>query len=226
MTAEIRVLDSAEEVAGAAAELLVATIGAGGQIALSGGSTPKRAYALVAEQVDDWGDARLWLGDERVVSPEDERSNFRMIRDQLGEEAPIERVLTEQGPVAAAGDYEARLREALGNLPRLELALMGLGPDGHTASLFPGKPEIGETERLVVEVPIAGMEPQVPRVTMTLPVFDAARNVVFLVAGADKADAMLRAFGDPQDPSAPASHVRPSDGRLVVLADEAAAAKL
>ena len=103
---------------------------------------------------------------------------------------------TALGHDAAAAAYEALLRETLGNHPRLDLALMGLGPDGHTASLFPGKPALQETHRLVVGVPEAGMEPQVPRVTMTLPLFNTAREVVFLVSGADKAPAVRRAFGD------------------------------
>jgi 6-phosphogluconolactonase len=219
---EIRVLASAEEVAEAAAELLVEAIAAGAQIALSGGSTPQAAYELTAERVEDWSKATLWLGDERVVEPDDERSNYRMIREQLGEDARIERVLTELGMTAAAGDYEARLRTAGGVL---DLALMGLGPDGHTASLFPGKPALSERGHWVVAVPEAGMEPQVPRVTMTFPVFNAARQVVFLVTGSDKADAVRRAFGDPPDPAAPSAHVRPS-GSLLVLCDEAAAAHL
>jgi 6-phosphogluconolactonase len=222
---ELRVLADAEAVASAAADLMVEHARNGGRIALSGGSTPKWAYRFAAERLDDWGSATLWLGDERVVPEDDERSNYRMAREQLGEDAPLERVATELGPVAAAGDYETRLRAALGPSAALDLALMGLGPDGHTASLFPGKPEVEERSRLVTAVPVAGMDPQVPRVTMTLPVFDAAREVVFLVAGADKAPAMARAFGEPPDATAPAALVRPS-GRLVVLCDEAAAARL
>jgi 6-phosphogluconolactonase len=103
---------------------------------------------------------------------------------------------------------------------------MGLGPDGHTASLFPSKPEWNERGRFVVAVPEAGMAPQIPRVSMTLPVFNAAAKVVFIVAGKDKAKAMRRAFGDPPDATAPAAHVRPEHGELIVLCDEAAAAEL
>ena len=100
---------------------------------------------------------------------------------------------------------------------------MGLGPDAHTASLFPGKPALQETARLAVAVPEAGLEPFVARVTLTLAAFNAAREVVFLVAGSDKAEALARAFGDPADSSAPAALVRPSSGGLRVLADIAAA---
>ena len=219
---EIRRLPDADAVAEAAAELLVERVALGAQIALSGGSTPRHAYERAAELVGDWDGARLWLGDERVVPPEDERSNFGMARAAFGEEAPIERVATELGIVAAAGDYEARLREAGG----IDLALMGLGPDAHTASLFPGKPALLETRRWVTGVPVAGMEPQVPRVTMTLPLFNAAREVVFLVSGADKAEAVARAWGQTPDAEAPAARVQPASGRLLVLLDEAAAARL
>src|SRR4051794_15380683 len=201
---EIRVLGSADEVAAAAADLLVEAGRAGGHVALAGGSTPKKAYRLAAEQLEDWSAAPLWLGDERLVAPDDERYNYRMIREQGLEP---ERVLTEEGLQGAAGDYEARLRAALGHDPRLDLAIMGLGPDGHAASLFPGKPALQEERHLVAAVPEAGMEPQVPRLTMTFPVFNATRLVVFLVAGADKAQAMARAFGPAPDSSAPSALV-------------------
>ena len=95
-------------------------------------------------------------------------------------------VETALDPDAAAAEYESRLREELGNHPRLDLVLLGLGPDSHTASLFPGKPALQETHRLVTAVPEAGMEPQVPRVTMTYPLLNTAREVVFLVSGGDK----------------------------------------
>ena len=212
-----------EDVAAAAVKIVGEAARAGGHIALSGGSTPRAVY----EQVADWGDATLWFGDDRAVPPDHRHSNFRMVREAVrGRDVRIERILGEEGAEAAAGDYEARLRAALGNAPRLDLALMGLGPDAHTASLFPSKPEVNEARRFVVPVPEAGMEPQVPRVTMTLPVFNAAVRVVFLVSGADKAGAMRRAFGDPPDPSSPAARVRPTDGELLVLCDAAAASEL
>ena len=103
---------------------------------------------------------------------------------------------------------------------------MGLGPDGHTASLFPGKPAVAETQRYAVGVPEAGMEPMVERVTLTLRLFNTAREVVFLVAGADKAEAVARVFGDPPDESAPAALVRPGAGTLLVVLDAPAAAEL
>ncbi len=226
---DIRVVD---DPAAEVADLLIGVAAAGGHVALSGGSTPRRAYELAAKTGADLSAATLWLGDERIVPPEDERSNLRLVRESLIERLPEARrprlvaVDTTLGADAAAAAYESLLREVLGNHPRIDLALMGLGPDAHTASLFPGKPAVEETQRLAVGVPEAGMEPQVPRVTLTLPLFNAARKVVFLVTGADKAAAVRRAFGDPPDPAAPAAHVRPGAGALSLLLDAAAAAEL
>jgi 6-phosphogluconolactonase len=217
-----------EDPARVVADLLVDVACAGGHVALAGGSTPQRAYELVAEVDADLSAATLWLGDERVVPRDDERSNARMARETLCERVPEERrprlieVETGLGPEAAASAYESRLREELGNHPRLDLVLLGLGPDSHTASLFPGKPALGETQRLVAAVPEAGMEPQVPRVTMTFPLLNTAKEVVFLVAGADKAEAVRRAFGDPPDDASPAAHVRPGAGTLTLVLDHAA----
>jgi 6-phosphogluconolactonase len=228
----IEVLADQMAVAAAAAEILVGVARDGGHIALSGGSTPGDAYREAAQALPDWSGATLWFGDDRAVPPEHQYSNFRMVHVALlsrleQERRPtVQRILGEEGADVAAGDYEARVREHLGNRPQLDLALMGLGPDAHTASLFPSKTEIEETQRFVVAVPEAGMAPQVPRVTMTLPVFNAAARVVFLVAGKDKARAMKRAFGDDPDPAAPAARVRPLDGELLILCDEAAAAQL
>jgi len=226
---EIRVV---EDPAAEVADLLVDVAAAGGHVALSGGSTPRRAYELAAATDADLSAATLWLGDERVVPLDDERCNLRMVRESLTDRLPEERrprlmpVDTALGHDAAAAAYESLLRETLGNHPRLDLALMGLGPDGHTASLFPGKPAVDETRRLAVGVPEAGMEPQVPRVTLTLRLFNTAREVVFLIAGADKAAAVRRAFGSPPDESAPAARVRPGAGTLVLVMDEAAAREL
>jgi 6-phosphogluconolactonase len=229
---DLLVVETAEQAAEEAGARLATVAGAGGHIALAGGSTPRRAYELAAETDADLSAATLWLGDERCVPPEDDRSNVRMVRESLCERLPEERrprlfpVDTALGHDAAAAAYEALLRETLGNHPRVDLALMGLGPDAHTASLFPGKPAVQETQRLAVGVPEAGMEPQVPRVTLTLPLFNTAREIVFLIAGADKADAVRRAFGDPPDPSAPAAHVRPGAGTLTLVLDAAAATEL
>jgi 6-phosphogluconolactonase len=230
MTAtDIRVVD---DPAAAVADLFLDVSSAGGQIALSGGSTPERAYEIASKSDADLSAATLWLGDERLVPPDDERSNLRMVRRALTERLPDERrprlmpVDTALGPDAAAAAYEALLVETIGRHPRLDLALMGLGPDGHTASLFPGKPALSESKRFAVGVPEAGMEPLVPRVTLTLRLFNTAREVVFLVAGADKASAVARAFGSRPDESCPAALVRPGAGKLLLVLDAPAAAEL
>lgn len=226
---ERKVLADAEAVADLAAELLAAHAEQGHQIALAGGSTPKRAYRLATERLGDWSRATLWLGDERLVPLDDERSNARMVDEQLlsvlaeDKRPAFETVRTDLPLEQAASDYEVRLRGALRDGAGLDLVLLGLGPDSHTASLFPGKPAVEETERWVAPVPEAGMDPQVPRVSLTLPVLELAREVVFLVAGADKAEAMRRAFGPEPDPASPAAHVRPRTGRMLLLCDEAAA---
>lgn len=225
----VEVLADKEAVAQRAAELLAA---ATGHVALAGGSTPKRTYALAAERRSDWRGVTLWLGDERHLPLTYPDSNACMVREELltrlsRENVPrFELVDTGCDVEGAAADYGRRLRAALGDDGGLDLALMGLGPDGHTASLFPGKPEVGEDHHWAAAVPEAGMEPHVPRVTLTLPVFNRAKLVVFLVAGEDKAEAMARAFGDPPDTTSPAALVRPAPGTLLVLADEAAASRL
>jgi len=226
---DVRIVDDPARVV---ADILVDVACAGGHVALAGGSTPRRAYELVAPADADLSAATLWLGDERVVPAEDERSNARMVREALTDRIDAERrprlmtVETQLDPDAAAAEYESRLREELGNHPRLDLVLLGLGPDSHTASLFPGKPALQETHRLVTAVPEAGMEPQVPRVTMTYPLLNTAREVVFLVSGGDKGEALRRAFGEPPDESSPAAHVRPGAGTLTLVLDQAAGAGL
>ena len=225
---ELRVVDDPAQ---AGAEPLAKVASAGGHIALSGGSTPRKAYERAAELGADWAGATLWFGDDRCVPSDHEHSNYRMAReallDRLDPGPEVHRIKGELGPRDAADDYELALRDAFdGHTPRLDLALMGLGPDLHTASLFPGKPAVEETRRLAVGVEEPGMEPYVARVTLTLPVFNAASEVVFLVTGADKADAVAGAFGGEPRPEAPASLVRPEDGRLVLLCDAGAAAKL
>ena len=218
-----------EDPAAEVADLLLDVACAGGHIALSGGSTPRHAYELASKSDADLSAATLWLGDERLVPPDDERSNLRMVRGALTDDLPEERrprlmpVDTSLSPDAAAAAYESLLLTTIGQHPRLDLALMGLGPDAHTASLFPGKPAVQENHRLAVGVPEAGMDPQVPRVTLTLPLFNTAKEVVFLIAGADKAPAVKRAFGTPPDGDAPAAHVRPGAGEFTVILDEAAA---
>jgi 6-phosphogluconolactonase len=228
---EVVVLD---DPAAEAAERLAAAADAGGHIALAGGSTPRRAYEHAAELEADWSHATLWFGDERCVPPEHEHSNFGMARRALlsrlgaGADAPtVRRMEGERGPDEGAAAYEEALRDEFGDSqPRLDLVLLGLGPDMHTASLFPGDPALGAEGRYAAGVETPGMAPLVPRITLTLDAINAARAVVFLVAGEDKADAVAGAFGDAPGPHAPASLVRPDPGTLTLLLDPAAAARL
>jgi 6-phosphogluconolactonase len=230
---DLRVL---EDPAAACAEMLVEAARAGQHIALTGGSTPQRAYERAAALASDWSRATLWWGDDRCVPPDDELSNYRLAKEALLDRLPeqgrpvVRRIPGERGPHAGADEYERVLRAAFGEqgLPRLDFLLLGLGPDAHVASLYPGQPTLDVTDRLAVGVEEAGWEPYVPRVSLTMPVLCAARRIVFLVAGDDKAEAVGRAFGPGVEPNrdAPGSMVRPVDGELILLLDEAAASHL
>jgi 6-phosphogluconolactonase len=224
VTPELRVLD---DPAATAAELLAEV---SGHVALTGGSTPRAAYERVAGLRQDWSGVEVWFTDERCVAPDHEHSNFAMAEQALLSKvdgAAVHRMRGELGPREGAARYEDELREAFGDAtPELDLILLGLGPDAHVCSLFPGDDALGERERAAVGVETPGMAPLVSRITLTLPVVNAARAVVFLVTGEDKAEAMARAFAGPPDPRAPGSLVRPEQGTLTVLADAAAAARL
>jgi len=219
---DIRVFDTAAKTQMAAAELLVAAARAGEHLALSGGGAPGHAFELAAELEPDWSAAELWWGDERCVPPDDERSNYLLAKltllDRLARQpAEVHRIRGELGGEAAAAEYDRELEGI-----RLGLALQGIGPDGHTASLFPGSPALDERERRAVAAPHEDVE----RVTMTLPVLSDAAQVVYLVLGADKAEAVKRAFAEGPDPAIPASLLRSERGETVVLLDRAAAARL
>jgi 6-phosphogluconolactonase len=218
----------AEAVAAAGAEMIAETAAAGGHIAVAGGSSPEHAYGILAGLGRDLSRATLWYSDDRAVPPDDPDSNHAMVARSLLDALPdaarprVHRIEGELGAEAAADRYEALIRAELGDEPVFDLVLLGLGPDAHCASLFPGKPAVLERERLVVAVPEPGMEPYVPRVTFTLPLINAARRTLFMVTGEGKAEAVRRAFGDPADAASPAAQVRP----VAVLLDEAAAAGL
>ena len=221
-------IEVVDDVAGAVADRLLAAAGAGGHIALTGGSTPGVAYERAAAAGGDWSGATLWFGDDRAVAPDDERSNYRLARETLLdriEPGAVHRIEGERGHEEAADRYDELLRSGVGgDVPALDLILLGLGGDGHCASLFPGKPAHEVRDRAVVGVPEAGLEPFVPRGTMTLPVLNAGREVIFMVTGAGKADAVARAFGGDPDPAVPASLVRPPT--LTVVLDPPAASLL
>ncbi|HUY70630.1 MAG TPA: 6-phosphogluconolactonase [Gaiellaceae bacterium] len=210
-----------DDPAGAVAQLLAAEARRGGAIVLTGGSTPERAYELAARLEPDWSRAQVFWGDERCVPPDDGRSNFglakRALLDRLAALPDVHRIRGELAPAAAAAEYEAELGEATP-----DLLLLGLGPDGHVASLFPGSPQLAERARLVTHGP-AGLEPFVERVTLTLPALLTARRIVVLVAGAGKAEAVERSFRGPVDEEVPASLLRRGEAPLDVYLDPAAA---
>lgn len=233
MSVEIEVV---EDPARACAAILVGAASGGGHVVLTGGSTPRTAYqefATAVRTVDlDLGGSTFWFGDERCVAPEDGRSNYGMVKqallNQLGDVAPptVHRIKGELGTQAAADDYERELLEA--GPPQFDLLLLGIGPDGHMASLFPDQQSLGERSRLVLGVEQAGLEPFVPRVTLTLPALARARQVLFLVSGAEKAPAVAAAFGSDAapNPHVPSSMLAPLVDEIIVLLDEEAAQQL
>jgi 6-phosphogluconolactonase len=218
MNADIRVSDDpAQE----AAELLVA---AGGHVAITGGSTPRATYERAASMREDWSGVHFWFTDERCVPPDHEQSNFGMADRALlsrAEGATVHRMHGELGPEDGAAAYENELGEF--GPEALDLIFLGVGPDAHICSLFPGDEALGERERRVVGVETPGMAPLVSRITLTLPVVNASAQIYFLIGGEDKADAVRRIFAGSPDPSAPGSLV---EGEVVALLDPAAAARL
>jgi 6-phosphogluconolactonase len=224
VTVELQIVRNAEAAARAVAERLADAARAGGHVVLTGGGTPRRAYELAAELEPDWSRVEVWWGDERCVPPRDERSNFGMTQaallDRLSGKPTVHRIRGEENPEAAAAAYADELRGVT-----FDLVLNGLGPDGHTASLFPHAPTLEIRERLVVPAE-AGLEPFVRRITLTIPTFANARTMIFLAEGEEKADAARRAFRDEPSPDAPASLVRSGLGPTIAVLDEAAAAQL
>ena len=222
-------------IAGAAefvAELAAEAIAARGSfnVALSGGNTPRPVYQRLALVAIDWTRVHVFFGDERCVPPRDARSNYHMARAALLDHVAIppenvHRMRGEDPPEAAADTYAVELSNALGDSGRLDLVLLGLGHDGHTASLFPGLAAVTETRRTVMEayVEFVGMW----RLTLTPPTINAARRVVFLVEGGDKADVLHRVLQGPRQPVVlPAQAIRPSERPALWVLDAAAAAKL
>jgi 6-phosphogluconolactonase len=223
---EITVVEDAEEAARLVAERLAEQARAGGSIVLTGGSTPRRAYELAAGLEPDWSATELWWGDERCVPPDDEESNYAMAKaallDGLGQQpGAVHRIQGELGRDAGAAEYE---RELAGS-GDFDLVLLGVGPDGHIASLFPKFPALDVTDRDVVGSE-AGHEPFIDRITLTLPRLGATRELLFLVTGKDKADAVSRTFAGDPSPATPGSLARSTDGLTRAVLDRAAAARL
>ena len=233
MAVEIEILD---DPARACAAMLVGIAAGGGDIVLTGGSTPRAAYGEFVEAVRtvgiDVSGCTMWFGDERCVPPEDERSNYGMAKaslfDPLGElpSPTVHRIRGELGPGPAADEYERELRAA--GAPQFDLVLLGIGSDGHLASLFPDQGSLSERSRLVLGVEQAGLEPYVPRVTLTFPALVNSRQIVFLATGKSKAEAVAAAFGPDAtpDPGMPSSLLPPMAKEVKVLLDRAAAGRL
>ena len=192
-------------------------------VALSGGSTPKHLYSLLAspdyKNQIPWSNVELFWGDERCVPPDHSESNFRLAQEALLSqiEIPAEnihRMRGEQEPLAAAAEYEKDLQEYFGlqggALPRFDLIILGLGEDGHTASLFPGSEALNETKHLVVAPFVATLNSY--RLSLSLPVLINAANVWFLVTGASKVDAVKKVFSAFSD--LPAARIQPVNGKL------------
>ena len=241
--AEIRnvtVLPTPAALAAAAADHIVMTLRDAlaqrelAHLVLAGGSTPRAMNALLAApphfDAIDWNRVVFWFGDERCVAPDDPESNYRMNRETLLDPlgiAPnrIHRMHGEGDPSAAAADYEAVLVRELGEQPRFDLVLLGMGPDGHTASLFPGTIKAIDKDKLC----IAHYVPQLDRwrITLTARCINEARNVIFTAAGAEKADALHGVLDGPRQPDVyPSQLIRPRNGELHWFVDEAAASKL
>jgi 6-phosphogluconolactonase len=201
------------------------------RVALSGGSTPKRMHELLSAVGRDalpWDRVELWFGDERTVPPDHADSNYGMAKRTLLDPlrlTNVHRMQGERDPVAAAADYERELVTAAGAPPVLDLVFLGMGPDGHTASLFPGSPAVGERQRYVVANPVDSpvAKGKTTRITLTVPVLDAARHVRFLVAGADKAKVLAEVLQGPRG-RYPSQLVEGSD--VAWFVDEAAAKEL
>lgn len=237
---EVRVVDTAGDVARAAREELVraanAAIEARGRftVVLSGGSTPKSLYASLTAKDAEWGKVHVFFSDERCVSPDRQESNFKMAQESLflRVKLPAENVHRIQGEIesaeAAAAQYEEELKQVFGadrGPPSFDLVLLGLGIDGHTASLFPGSTALEEGERWVAANFVAKLSRT--RITMTFAVLNQAALVIFIVAGDEKAEAARRAIeGAAAGQEVPARRIDPAGGRVLWLLDRLAASKL
>jgi 6-phosphogluconolactonase len=207
-------------------------------IALSGGSTPRNLYTLIAANASStlpWAQMFFFWGDERHVPPDDRDSNYRMAKETLLSKVPVPaanifRIPSENSDALAAADaYEQTLRKfflvAPGEFPRFDLILLGLGPDGHAASLFPETAALQEKSRLVVANWVEKLNTS--RITLTLPVLNAARCVAFLVSGTDKAPVLHEVLeGHAPGEKYPSKLVQPNEGKLIWFVDRAAASEL
>ena len=237
----IRVCDDMEAVSHAAAELFAAearqAVKDRGRflVALAGGATPQRTYELLAQEPFrdriPWQNTHIFWGDERCVPADDPRNNARMAYQALLKHIPVPSaqvhpMVCDSSPHGAALEYEALLRDFfVAAPPRFDLVLLGLGKDGHTASLFPGTPALDEQQRWVAEVSVP--EEGLHRLTLTPAALNQAALVVFLVSGYAKASILRKVFEDTQDPSGiPARLIKPAHGKLLWMVDRDAASLL
>jgi len=231
MAREIRIFDTPQQLFDSAANEFISINPS--TVALSGGSTPKSLYSLLATETLPWKKFQFFFGDERHVPPTDPESNYKMANEALLSKVAIPpqnifRVPAENpDSEAAALAYEKTIREAFqlkpGKFPRFDLILLGLGPDGHTASLFPGSRALQERNRIFVANPVQKFKTD--RLTFTYPVLNNAANVIFLVTGAEKAPVVKDVLENPAS-TLPAAQVHAADGRMLWLLDRAAASQL
>lgn len=243
---EYRVYDGADALSHAAAEHFLETVHTAAtangvaRVAISGGSTPKRTFELLANPAEKfatampWAQVELYWVDERTVPPDNKDSNYRMTREALLDKVPLKpenifRIEGELDPEQAAARYESAIRNHLrlegAQGPRFDVLALGMGDDGHTASLFPHTQAINE----MIRIAVANQVPQKDtwRVTLTWPVINEARDVFFLIAGKDKAQPVHDVLLGKYDPETlPSQLVRPRNGRLLMLLDRDAAALL
>lgn len=198
-------------------------------VALSGGSTPQTLYKLLADEPIPWAKSHFFFTDERHVPPDHPQSNYRLAHEAMFSRAPVPEQNVQRIPgetpsaAAAAHAYEQTLRTHFGaTLPRFELVLLGLGEDGHTASIFPRSEVLHETERLVAAPWVEQLNSY--RITLTLPVLNNGASVVFLVSGEQKAEVLREVLQTESNPARyPAQAIRPNSGNLLWLVDQAAA---
>jgi len=241
--ADIRRFDSIDALSAAAADELIALAAAAVRdrgvchVALSGGSTPKRLFQLLAAKgraAAPWDHIHLWWGDERNVPPDHADSNYRMTKEALLDHvvpraSNIHRIHGEKPAEEAARMYREELKQVGEGWPVFDYVMLGMGPDGHTASLFPNSPGLDNVTDVVIANPVDSplTKGKATRITLTATALDHGRQIRFLIAGADKADPLWHVLEGGRDPKTyPAQLIRPIVGHLAWLVDRAAAAKL
>jgi 6-phosphogluconolactonase len=230
--------DTASVAAAAAEEFVRAASSSVGpfRVALSGGDTPKALFSLLADEAAPfrarvpWERLHFFWGDERCVPPDDDQSNYKLANDSLLSRVPIRREQVHRIPAElpdaaeAANRYEETIRSEFHGSPIFDWIFLGMGPDGHTASLFPGTEAVAETQKLVAANWVE--EKETYRVTFTLPILNSAKSVLFLVAGPDKADMARKVLIEAPSAARPASLVLPSHGNVLWFLDKPAALRL